>query len=117
MVEHVVCVEAELRLDALGDGEVLRQRHVVIEGMRATKGIESSIPNLTASGKREWTGGWAREGARVNSSIGRREQVAIGKCRNWIEPIGSTLPGSCSTARGHVMRSEEHTSELQSRFG
>ena len=34
MVEKVVSIEAELCFDALGNCEVLRQRHVVVEGMR-----------------------------------------------------------------------------------
>ena len=36
MVKQVVRIEAELRFEALRDVEVLRQRHVIIEGMRAS---------------------------------------------------------------------------------
>jgi len=49
MVENVVGIEAELRFDALGDGEVLRQRHVIVEGMRTAIGIKSGIADLAAA--------------------------------------------------------------------
>src|SRR5579859_2086128 len=48
MVEHVIGVEPELGLDALREREVLRQRHVVKEGMRSAVGIESNVSDLAA---------------------------------------------------------------------
>ena len=57
MVEEVVRIEAELRFDALGNGEVLGERHVVVEGMRTAMGIEADITDLPARGKSEGTGG------------------------------------------------------------
>ena len=75
MVEEVVSVEAELRLDALGDGEVLRQRHVIVEGMRTAIGIDADIADLAASGQRERTGGRPRNGAGIGPSLGGSEVV------------------------------------------
>ena len=56
MVEQVISIKAELSLNALGDGEALRERHVIVEGMRATIGVEADIADLAASGKSEWAG-------------------------------------------------------------
>src|SRR5258705_12495678 len=48
MVEEVVSIEAELCSDALGEREVLRHRHVVVEGTRTSVGINSYVANLSA---------------------------------------------------------------------
>ena len=48
MVEQVVRVKAELRLETLRNVEVLRERHVIVEGMRASIRVESEIPDLAA---------------------------------------------------------------------
>src|ERR1700675_3459765 len=53
MVEHVVGIEAELRFDALGDREVLRYRHVIVEGMGPTIRKDPGAADLAATRKRE----------------------------------------------------------------
>src|SRR5271154_2761994 len=70
MVEQVVGIEAELRLNALGDREGLRERHVVVEGVRTSQRIESGVADLAATWKRENTRGWTRKRAGVESRIG-----------------------------------------------
>ena len=75
MVEHVVGIEAELRLDALGDGEVLRQRHIIVEGVGPPQRIEPSVADLAATRKREETRGRTRKRAGVEPSLGRIETV------------------------------------------
>src|SRR5260370_30523790 len=91
VVEEVVSIEAELCFDALRDDEVLRQRHVVVEGMRTPVGINSYVTNLSASGKNERTGDRPSERAGVHTNIGWRNLAAIRKRGNWGEPVGSTV--------------------------
>ena len=76
MVEHVVGIEAELRLNALGDREGLRERHVIVERMRASQRIESGVADLAAPWKREDTRGWTRKRAGVESRIGGGEWIS-----------------------------------------
>src|ERR1700747_3310280 len=75
MVEHVVGIESELRLDALGDGEILRERHVVVEGVRTSQRIESGVADLAGTWKSKNTRGWTRKRAGVESRLGRSETV------------------------------------------
>ena len=84
MVKNVVGIEAELRFDALGDGEVLRQRHVIVEGMRTAIGIKSCIADLAAARKGEGTRARSSKGARIDSVLSWRQ--AVSKGRDWREP-------------------------------
>src|SRR5271163_3206596 len=76
MVEQVVGIEAELRLNALGDGEGLRERHVIVEGVRTSQRIESGVADLAAPWKREDTRAWTRKRAGVESRIGGGEWIS-----------------------------------------
>src|SRR6266853_4213529 len=98
MVEDVVGIEAELRLEAFGNGESLRERHVVVEGMRTAHRIESRITDLATTGKRIWTGGRARESARIDAHVAWIQLAAVGERCNWREPV-CTVSVSCDTGR------------------
>ena len=97
MVEDVVGVEAELGLDAFSDGEILRQSHVIVEGMRAAIGINSDIADLAATRQHERTGN--RPPRCKNRPAFAGDQAAIGKRRNrvnhkvapveWVRPVES----------------------------
>src|SRR5260370_22889115 len=98
MVEEIVGIEAELGLDAVGDGEVLRQRHIVVEGMRTSVGINSCIANLAASGKSERPG--ARPSRRAGVQCASKDSIrCVGNLRSGLltprwyrgEPAGSTV--------------------------
>src|SRR5229473_1021696 len=104
MVEQVVSVEAELRLDAFSDGKVLRQRHVIVESMGATKRIVSRIADLPATRKSEGTGGRTCEGTRIDSGVRGGEPAAVGKRRDWCEPVRTTLPAAWrGTTCGYIV--------------
>src|ERR1039457_6424980 len=98
MVEDVVGVKAELRLDAFGNRETLRDCQVVVKCMRATQRVESRITDLAATGKRIWTGDGACERAGIKSSVCGSQITVVGKWRNWSEPVCIT------TALGHAGR-------------
>src|ERR1051326_5251797 len=65
VIKYVVCVEAELCLDALSESEVLRQRHIGEESTRAAERIQPNIANCAARWQRERTGSRPRQGAGV----------------------------------------------------
>src|SRR5271166_3969941 len=76
MVENVVRVKPELRLHALGDLEVLHQRHIVAEENRSVESIHSGIADRTASGQREGAGYGTCQGASVHADISGSQVVA-----------------------------------------
>jgi len=58
MIEQVERIHAELRLHALGDGEVLHDRSVTPEPSRTSEGVKADVAELPAARHSEpWTGG------------------------------------------------------------
>ena len=67
MVEDVVGVEPELRLDTLGNGEILQDGKIRGECMRAPERVAPGISERAASWKRHWAGGWTIQSACVQT--------------------------------------------------
>src|SRR5208283_897302 len=76
MVEYVVRVKPELRLHALGDFEVLHQRHIVAKETRSVESIHSRIADRTASWQREGAGNWTCQGTGIHADISGSQVVA-----------------------------------------
>src|SRR5580704_7978419 len=94
VVEHVVGIEPELCLDTLGDGEILRERDVIVEGVRTAIGIETDIADLAASGKHERTGSRTCRLAGIACTTNIRGRVRdfrkrLTERRDWGEPEGA----------------------------
>ncbi len=94
VIEYVIRIEAELRLDTLCDGEALRERHVREKCTRSAERIEASIADMTASGKRERSGSRTSQRAGIESKVGWPDCISQWSDRSELIPLSIHFPRS-----------------------